>query len=112
MRSARVPIIAFALFWWAAPAQAELVYFQTGRAFSVKAIRSEGEQVVLHLRGGGEVTCGRDVIVKVEPDEVEYPEVLAAAPGVQSSVEPPAVPARFRELVTTTAAKYEVSADL
>jgi hypothetical protein len=112
MRSARVTIIGFTLLMWVSPAHAELVYFQTGRAFSVKAIRSDGEQLVLHLRGGGEVTCARENIVKVEPDEVEYPEVLAATAVVERLLERPAVPTRFRELVTTTAAKYEVPANL
>ena len=93
---------------WARPAGAELVYFQTGRAFSVKAIRSEGDLLVLHLRGGGEVTCERNVIARVEPDEIEYPEVSDAATAAAPAIEPPPVPTRFKELVTATATKYDV----
>jgi soluble lytic murein transglycosylase-like protein len=110
MRASLCLAAALAVITWAPDAAAELVYFQTGRAFSVKAIRSDGDQLVLHLRGGGEVACGRDVIVRVEPDEVEYPE--ESEPAVAATIELPPVPQRFRELITTTAAKYNVPASL
>ena len=98
---------------WAAPAQAELVFFPSGRVLSVRAVRSDGDLLVLKLRGGGEVTCDRDLIVKVEPDEVEYPEeLLAALPSARSIIEPPAIPDRYRDLITTTAAKHGVDARL
>jgi soluble lytic murein transglycosylase-like protein len=92
----------------AAPADAELVFFQSGRARSVKAIRSENDQVVLQLRSGGEVHCDQSLIVRVEPDEVEYPEEVAeAAPSAQQTETVP-IPEAFRELVTTTAARHGV----
>jgi hypothetical protein len=98
---------------WGTPAHAELVFFPSGRVLSVRAIRSDGEELVLKLRGGGEITCHRDLIVKVEPDEIEYPEeVLAAIPAATSIIEPPAIPERYRELITTTAAKHGVDARL
>jgi hypothetical protein len=94
-----------------APARAELVFFQSGRAMSVRAIRSEGDELVLQLRSGGEVHCDKSLIVKVEPDEVEYPEdVLEALPLSRALLEPPAIPEQFRELVTKTAAKHGVDA--
>jgi len=99
----------------AAPAQAELVYFRTGRALSVRAIRSDGELLVLQLRGGGEVTCGQDVIVRVEPDEVEYPEEHESsteAPAADSIPRPAPIPARFRDLVNAAATRYGVPARL
>jgi len=93
------------------PAHAELVFFQSGRAMSVRAIRSDGDQLVLQLRSGGEVHCDKSLIVKVEPDEVEYPEdVLQPLPISRSVLEPPAIPERFRDLVTTTAARHGVDA--
>ena len=96
---------------WGTPAHAELVFFQSGRALSVRAIRSHGDLLVLKLRSGGEITCERELIAKVEPDEVEYPEeVLAALPAAKSIIEPPAIPERYRELITTTAAKHGVDA--
>jgi hypothetical protein len=96
----------------AAPAHAELVFFQSGRAMSVRAIRSDGDDIVLQLRSGGDIHCDKSLIVKVEPDEVEYPEeVLQALPAVARAVlafEPPAIPEQYRELVTRTAAKHGV----
>jgi hypothetical protein len=100
-------VAVFAGMLCANDARAELVYFQSGRAISVKAIRSDGELLVLKLRGGGEVTCTSEVIVKVEPDEVEYPEPVEPA-----AVTTVVVPDRFRKLVTTTAEKYGVPVDL
>jgi hypothetical protein len=63
----------------ATPAYAELVFFANGRSLSVKNYRLEGEQLILTLRGGGEVTCDRSVIARIEPDEVPYPEPPTAA---------------------------------
>ena len=91
------------------PARAELVFFQSGRAMSVRAIRSEGGQFVLQLRSGGEIRCDASVITKVEPDEVEYPEeLLTELPS--GRLEPPAIPAQYRELVARTSAKHGVDA--
>jgi transglycosylase-like protein with SLT domain len=93
------------------PAHAELVFFESGRAMSVRAIRSDRDELVLQLRSGGEVQCDRSLIVKVEPDEVEYPEdVLDALPLSRVPLEPPAIPEQFRELVMRTAAKHGVDA--
>ena len=96
----------------AAPAYAELVFFQSGRAMSVRAIRSENDGVVLQLRSGGDVHCDQSLIVRVEPDEVEYPDELAAASEVtrEAEADTPAIPEAFRELVTSTAAKHGVDA--
>ena len=66
----------------AAPAYAELVFFQSGRAMSVRAIRSENDGIVLQLRAGGDVHCDQSLIVRVEPDEVEYPDEVAEASSV------------------------------
>ena len=97
----------------AAPARAELVFFQSGRAMSVRAIRSDGDQLVLQLRSGGDIHCDKSLIVKVQPDEVEYPEdVLQALPFARTIVffEPPAIPDQYRDLVTQTAARHGVDA--
>lgn len=96
-----------------APARAELVFFQSGRAMSVRAIRSDGDQLVLQLRSGGDIHCDKSLIVKVQPDEVEYPEdVLQALPFARTIVifEPPAIPEQYRDLVTQTAARHGVDA--
>ena len=95
----------------AAPARAELVFFQSGRAMSVRAIRSDGDELVLQLRSGGDIHCDKSLIVKVEPDEVEYPEeVLQALPFARTLIEPPSIPEQYRDLVTQTAARHGVDA--
>jgi soluble lytic murein transglycosylase-like protein len=93
----------------AAPAHAELVFFQSGRAMSVRAIRSENDEIVLQLRDGGYIHCDQSLIVRIEPDEVEYPDEVAQAPP-SSADEPdaPVIPETFRELVTSTAARHGV----
>jgi len=67
-----VALVAAALN--AAPAHAEIVFFSTGRSLSVKAHRSDGTSLVLLLRAGGEMVCAAAAIVRIEPDEVPYPE--------------------------------------
>lgn len=95
----------------AAPVRAELVFFQSGRAMSVRAIRSDGDEIVLQLRGGGDIHCDKSLIVKVEPDEVEYPEdVLQASPPVPVVLQPAAIPEQYRDLVARTAARHGVDA--
>jgi soluble lytic murein transglycosylase-like protein len=94
-------------------AQAELVFFQSGRALSVKAYRFEGENLVLTLRSGGEISCSGELIARIEPDEVQYPEdVLAASPPAQSIIEPPAIPEAFRDIISVAAARHGVDANL
>jgi soluble lytic murein transglycosylase-like protein len=75
-------------------ASAEIVFMTSGRTVSVKNHKNLGELVVLTLRSGGEVTLDKNLIEKIEPDEVPYPE---PAPPVQQPVEPaPAEPALER----------------
>jgi soluble lytic murein transglycosylase-like protein len=75
---------AVALLVSAAPASAEIVFLSSGRTLSVKDHRVDGDSIVLTLRSGGQVTCAKDLIEKIEADEVPYPEPAA--------VEPPAPP--------------------
>jgi hypothetical protein len=93
----------------ALPARAELVYFASGRALSVKAIRSEGPHFVLQLRSGGTIECDQVLITRVEPDEVEYPDdVLDALPFARSLREAPAVPEQYRALIEASSKKHGV----
>jgi transglycosylase-like protein with SLT domain len=66
---------------------AEIVYLTSGRTLSIKDHREEGDAVVLKLRTGGEVTCGKDLIVKIVPDEVPHPD--PAPPAAEASQKPP-----------------------
>jgi transglycosylase-like protein with SLT domain len=80
LRLAAAAVSGLLLLAWAAPARAELVFFSSGRSLSVKAHRSEGAQLVLELRGGGEIVCDPSAIVRIAPDEVPYPEPEAIGP--------------------------------
>jgi soluble lytic murein transglycosylase-like protein len=94
----------------AAPAYAELVFFQSGRAMSVRAIRSENDEIVLQLRGGGDIHCDQSLIARVEPDEVEYPDELAQVSPAADESEAPTIPETFRELITATASRHGIDA--
>lgn len=59
---------------FASSASAEIVYLTSGRTLSVKAHREDGAAVILTLRAGGEVSCDKGLIVKIEPDEVPHPD--------------------------------------
>jgi hypothetical protein len=43
---------------------------------SVKGHRVEGNQLVVTLRGGGEMTLDRSLIVRIGPDEVPYEDPI------------------------------------
>ncbi len=96
-------------------AGAEVVYLQSGRTLSVRAVVDQGTTVVLTLRGGGEIVCDRSLIAKVTPDEVPYPEEVAA---IRPPVEPaPAtetlhVPARYQALISQSSSAHGVDARL
>lgn len=79
------------MFFSAAPARAELVFFSSGRSLSVKAHRIDGDSLVLTLRNGGEVICEPSAITRILPDEVPYPEPepTAAPTGPPAAAEPP-----------------------
>jgi hypothetical protein len=78
------------LFVAAGNARAELVFFGNGNTMSVKGHRTEGESLVLLLRSGGEIVCEPSVIVRIEPDEVPYPEPEASPrPAADDGTAPP-----------------------
>jgi hypothetical protein len=73
----------------AAPARADLVFFDSGRSLSVKSYTVDGDSLVLTLRTGGQIICERAVITHIEPDEVPYPEpepVSGAGPGRPAAI--------------------------
>ena len=114
-------LTAFALLAGAVPARAELVFFATGRSLSVKTHRTEGTSLVLTLRGGGEVVCESGLIVRIEPDEVPYPEPPADPEPAQSPEGAgasasdrirPGAAAPYLELIDRVATKEGVDARL
>jgi hypothetical protein len=73
-RTFRAVALLLAFLGLAPPARAELVFFESGRALSVKSYAVDGDSLVLTLRTGGQIICERAVITRIEPDEVPYPE--------------------------------------
>ena len=67
------------------PARAEIVFFNTGRNLSVDSHRVEGDQIVMAMRGGGEMTLDAALVSRIEPDEVPYPEAPAAPPPADAA---------------------------
>jgi hypothetical protein len=113
----------------AAPAGADLVVLSSGRVISASSVVLTADTATIRLRGGGEVTCDRSLVVRVDPDET--PWVESAAPGADVAVEPtPAVtsadapapvaspvrevviPAAYRGIITRLADTHGVDARL
>jgi soluble lytic murein transglycosylase-like protein len=91
---------------------AELVFLSSGRTMSVKAHRLEGARIVLMLRGGGEIVCPQDLVVRIAPDEVPYPdpeEIAAAAKAVAAASQ---FVTRYADIIDATAAAYGVESRL
>jgi len=65
-----VPAALVALVATAIPASAEIVFLSSGRTLSVKGHKIDGDHITLTLRSGGEVTCDKTLIEKIEADEV------------------------------------------
>jgi soluble lytic murein transglycosylase-like protein len=90
----------------ASPARADIVVLASGRTLSVRSHYFEGGQIVMELRGGGEIACDRSLIDRVEPDEVPYPEPEAEAEVM------PAVPAPlsgpYREVIAAAAERHGI----
>jgi len=96
----------------AAPASAELVFFNTGRAMSVKAHRVEGESVVLELRNGGEMAFASSLVERFTPDEVPYPEPEAEVAPAPAAPQAEVTAGPFSEIIDRVAAEQHVSAKL
>jgi hypothetical protein len=101
----------------AAPARAELVFFESGRALSVKSHSIEGDSLVLTLRSGGQIVCERSVIARIEPDEVPYPEPTPPEKAIEevpvaSSTATTEAPAPYGDLVERFASEQHVPAKI
>src|SRR5262249_26461383 len=66
-------VVTLTFLGMARPASAEIIFLTSGRTLSVKGHRIDGDQIVLTLRGGGDVTCDKSLVARIEPDEVPYP---------------------------------------
>ncbi len=106
LRCLATAVAACAIWALAAPASAELVFLTSGRTMSVKAHRFEGESIVLSLRTGGELTCERSLVDRIEPDEVPYPDPPAPPAAAQVPNVLESVP--YGELIDTLAQVHGV----
>ena len=94
------------------PAVAELAYFASGDSLSIKTHREEGDSLVLSLRTGGEIVCDRSLIVRFAPDEIPYPEPVAAEIA-EAQTAPVAVTAvLYGDIIDQVSAKHNVDANL
>src|SRR3990170_5219777 len=88
----KIPVLlsvtTLALLAGPASASAEIVFLSSGRTLSVKAHKVDGDLITLTLRSGGQVTCKKDLIEKIEPDEVPYPEPAPAPAPAAVQAEP------------------------
>jgi len=102
---------------FAAPARAELVFFANGQSISVKGHRADSDRLVLLLRSGGELSCEAAIVLRIDPDEVPYPEPGAAsqaAPSTNASVDqsPNTALERFAPIIDKIAGEQGVSPKL
>jgi len=102
--------VILALGLWAAPARAEIAYFQNGRTLSIKEHHVDGDSLVLTLRTGGQIVCETSVIARFVPDEVPYPEPEVEKPV--AAPEPVAAAVPYGELIDKVAAEHGVPVKL
>src|SRR6187549_2853289 len=110
----------------AAPARADLVVLSSGRVMSVSSVVLTAESATIRLRGGGEVTCDRSLVVRVDPDETPWVSPAgSAAPDeageatdravatiAPAAVKPVEIPAAYRRMITRLAEAHGVDARL
>jgi hypothetical protein len=109
-----VVVASIAALLSAVPASAEIVLLSSKRTLSVRSHRVEGDSIILTLRGGGEVTCDKSLIERIDPDEVPYVEPVVAS-AEQAPAPVPAQPERslldgtpYAEIIATLAQAHGV----
>lgn len=125
-----VPLGLLAGLAAAAPAAADLVVLSSGRVMSAASVVLTAETATIRLRGGGEVTCDRALIVRVDPDETPWPDdtprsdpaaptgAAGSAAGSAAPVTPPTpvrpveIPAAYRGVITRLSEAHGVDARL
>jgi hypothetical protein len=103
---------AFALLLMAGPARAEIAVLSSGRTLSIKSHRIEGENIILKMRDGGEVTCDKALVDKIVPDEVPYQEPQVPTAPEPAAEEAPAIalPAGpYSEIINSVAQAHGVN---
>ena len=85
-----------------APAQAELVFFTTGRVMSVAGHEVEADAMRLHLRGGGEIVCPLSLIARIAPNEIPDRDTPPA------TAMPPAAGGTLDEIIDAASARHDL----
>jgi hypothetical protein len=109
----RVAVATVVLVGAARPASAEIVLLTTGRTLSVKSHTAADDKVTLVLRQGGELTCPASLIVRIDPDEVPYPEEPAVgldAPAAARPAQPLTGP--YGDVIKAAASRHGVDPNL
>ena len=110
----------------AAPAAADLVVLSSGKVISASSVVFTADTATIRLRGGGEVTCDRSLVVRVDPDETPWiepaaegeptdPALAAVAPAPAAAFAPVrdiVIPAAYRGIITRLADTHGVDARL
>jgi soluble lytic murein transglycosylase-like protein len=99
---------------FATPASAELLYFSNDRTMSVASHTVQGDRLIVTLRGGGEMTFDRALIARIGPDEVPYPEDVAAAlqPAADAAGPPLLETTSYDPLIESASHRHGVDARL
>jgi hypothetical protein len=107
----------------AAPAHADLVVLSSGRVISASSVVLTADSATIRLRGGGEVTCDRSLIVRVDPDEMPWIDPDGAKAATQTAAADAAlgaaapakvveIPAAYRTIINRLAGVHGVDARL
>ena len=103
---------AFCVLLTAGPADAEIVVLASGRILTITSHREDGENIVLKMRDGGEITCKRALIDRIVPDEVPVPQVQKPADPLPAQTNPAAIPFRsspYDELIIAMSQAHGVN---
>jgi soluble lytic murein transglycosylase-like protein len=100
----------------ALPASAEIVFLKSGRTFSIQSHKVDGDRITLTLRSGGDITCDKALIEKIEADEVPYkasePE-LTESPNTEADEQAPDKPTLegtpYGEIIASAAEAHGVN---
>jgi transglycosylase-like protein with SLT domain len=105
----------------AAPARADLVVLSSGRIISASSVVLSADSATIRLRGGGEVTCDRSLVVRVDPDETPWidpagaraaTEGGAAGEPLVAAAKVVEIPVAYRGLINRLADAHGVDARL
>ncbi len=119
----RVRNLAFLMaFAAASPSAAELVIFQDGRVVKAASYRVAGDELEIHLPGGGSYSVDIQRVERIVDDEVLVSEVvIVPSPGGASPVaydlsykehRKPLFASAYDRLIETEARRYNVDASL